>query len=295
MCESTNTIQLNVRRTDELLSQLSTFPTRLGIGNTKQSLSSLDDLRASINSLDFKSPHSTKSILISNSQDHQYNLTSTRPSIPAMSPIRINNSKMNNYHSSLSPLKHTYESKESQIKLPIDNLLFDKLTESMNTQETQLSEWKIVLNKVSEFNNCTNIINNNIEDIQNSGNELIDLQISTLENLSHDAAPHVFNDNKTIHKISQILCERQVQLESEKINFDNELIICSKKREQFEKELEELTKKLSETRNNESILNNKLHEITTELTCTNEQLSIVNTMKNKITNNLYSMNELETH
>ena len=284
MTERVNsTIQSNVRRTDELLSQLSSYKSSR-YSNSKSMndhLSNFDDLRASINSLDLKSP---KSMISLNSPKQQ-----TFKS--AMSPINImNNHSINSYRSSLSPLKKTYESEESQIKLPIDNLLFEKLNESMDEQETKLSEWNKVIEKATNLE--ANLLND-IEESQLIGNELIDLEISTLEDLSHDIAPLAFNDNKTIHKMSRLLNERQSRLETDKINFDSKLSTSTTKRERYEKELEDLTRKLHEARNEESELNNKLHEIGIELTSIGDQLSITNSMKNKINTNLHKMNDIE--
>eukprot|EP01083_Nonionella_stella_P072279 194772_1 len=291
MAERANSIHSNVRRTDELLSQLSVYPTRLG--KTTHDLGNLDDLRASINSLDLKSSPKSKVAIKSPKYVPAAPIAAISSSVWS-NMNKISKNKYAHYQSSLSPLKTKYETEESQMKLPIDNLLFEKLKQSMEEQETKISKWNNVLQKTSnlqsEFKDAQNM---DIEQSQNSGNECIDLQISTLEDLSHDTAPHAFNDNKTIHKISRVLTERQSRLDSDKANLDSKLSAATTKRERYEKELEELTKKLHESRNEESDINTKLHDITVELSAINDQMTIANSMKNKINHNLHQMNNIE--
>ena len=299
-------IQSNVRRTDELLSQLSMYKTSSSrfsnpkplnindlnddLSHRRSGLANFDVLRASINSLELKSPKSTVNIFSPKS------IKSTQsPLMQKMGLARNDNNNDNHrpnpmigtYRSSLSPLKQTYG---ISLNLPIDTLLFDKLNESMDDQENKLIEWNKVIEK---SNDPEDIAKNDIEESQLIGNELIDLQISTLEELSHDIAPSAFNDNKTIHKISRLLNERNLSLDSDKINFESKLTSATSKRERLEKELEEITKKLHAARNDESELNNKLHEITIELNSINDQISITNSMKNKINTNLHKMNDIE--
>lgn len=186
------------------------------------------------------------------------------------------------------------------ISLPIDSLTFEKLNQSMDSQESKLSQWSEVLKKAktlhSEFRTRSDKDGNaDIEHIQQSGNELIDLQIGTLEDLSHETAPKAFNDNKTIHNIARKLNERQLQLDSDKSTVDARLNQAATKRSRLEKELEALTRKLHEARTEESELSNNLHEVTIELSSVNDQLSIANSMKNRITSNLGQMNGVEKH
>ena len=280
-----DSIANNVRRTDNLLARFSHKYTQRKERDEQKSTSAqrcdeLDNLRASMDSI--------------NSMNLNLSESAEAPAMKIQSCLyRLSaSSSIGTCRTSQSPLSRSYETDTHQLELPIDNYFFQKLNESMDEQDRKLSEWgKVMNNSIDLRKNFESNID--INDTQRTSNELIDMQISTLENLSNETAQIAFNDSQTIHKMSKLLTEHQFKLDAAKTTFATKLESSTAHREQYEKELQILTKKLHESRNEESSLNTKLHEINIELGMVNDQVSVTNTMKNKINQNLHKLNDVE--